>query len=73
MKKKIVKKVKKVSQNTKNIFSSIIIRKDCKNIDQKNFTGKLIFKKLLQSKKYRLHSQRQLKGRTLVLEKVALK
>ena len=34
-KKKIVTQVKKVSQNTKIVFSSIIIRKDRKNIDKK--------------------------------------
>ena len=33
--KKIVKQIKKVSQNTKIVFSSIIIRKDPKNIDKK--------------------------------------
>ena len=33
--KKIVKQVKKVSQNTKIVFSSIAIRKDRKNIDKK--------------------------------------
>ena len=33
--KKIVKQAKKVSQNTKIVFSSIIIRKDRKNIDKK--------------------------------------
>ena len=33
--KRIVKQVKKVSQNTKIVFSSIIIRKDRKNIDKK--------------------------------------
>ena len=33
--KKIVKQVKKVSQNTKIVFSSIIIRKDRKNIDKR--------------------------------------
>ena len=32
--KRIVKQVKKVSQNTKIVFSSIIIRKDRKNIDK---------------------------------------
>ena len=50
----IVKKVKKVSQNTEIVFSSIIIRK-ARKYRQKGFTGKLIFKKLLQSKKYRFH------------------
>ena len=34
-KKKIVTQVKKVSQNTKIVFSSIIIWKDRKNIDKK--------------------------------------
>ena len=34
-KKKIVTQVKKVFQNTKIVFSSIIIRKDRKNIDKK--------------------------------------
>ena len=42
--KKLVKQVKKVSQNTKIVFSSIIIQKDRKNIDKK---ANSYFKKLL--------------------------
>ena len=33
--KKIVKQIKKISQNTKIVFLNIVIRKDCKNIDEK--------------------------------------
>ena len=53
--KKIVKQVKKVSQNTKIVFSSIAIRKDRKNIDKKVAEVKLPFKKLLQPEKHRLY------------------
>lgn len=38
--KKIVTQVKKISRNTKIVFSSIVIRKDRKNIDEKVLTVK---------------------------------
>ena len=53
--KKIVKQVKKVSQNNQYcIFEHYNPERPWK-YRQKGFTGKLIFKKLLQSKKYRCH------------------
>ena len=71
--KKIVKQVKKVSQNTKIVFLSIIICKDHRNIDKKVSQVKSYLKNYYNQKNIDFIDNSKLKRRTLGSEKVAFK